>query len=266
MRLGVVLMTVATLLVCQMAARAAADRKTLTVVCETGQVYPYLIGHGESFREQPGIAVEMVRLVADRLGMELVMKRFPWKRCLEVELKNGRADGAFQSSYLPEREAFGHYPMKGGHPDQDHMLFTQNYAFYRLKTSRVAWDGRKLTGFSGVVGIPPGYSVGRELKKLGLSYETSPPGSILKKMASGRLQLAALLEQEGDRLLVENPELNRVIEKVSPPLITKPYYLMLSHQFVHDNPKLADRIWQMVREVRLKEYPRLQNEYVHQHQ
>jgi polar amino acid transport system substrate-binding protein len=155
--------------------------------------------------------------------------------------------------------------MKGGHPDQDHMLFTQNYAFYRLKTSHVAWDGRKLTGFSGVVGVPPGYSVCKELKKLGLSYESSPPRSILKKMASGRLQLAALLEQEGDRLLMEDPELNGVIEKMSPPLVTKPYYLMLSHQFVRDNPKLADRIWQLVREVRLKEYPRLQNEYVHQH-
>jgi polar amino acid transport system substrate-binding protein len=260
-----ILLTTMLLLVCQDNCRAdAVQRKRLTVVCEVGQVYPYIIGDGERFSApRPGIAVEMVRMVADRLGLELELKRLPWKRCLEVELKSGHADGAFQSSYLPEREAYGHYPMKGGQPNSDYMLFTQTYSLYKQKKSRIGWDGKKLVNFRGVAGIPPGYSIGHEMKKMGVPYESSSSLSILKKLASGRLQMAALLESEGDRLMEGNGSLAAVIEKMSPPLIVKPYYLMLSHQFVRDYPDLAERIWTTVREVRLREYPRLLREYEH---
>jgi len=35
-----------------------------------------------------------------------------------------------------------------------------------------------------------------------------------------------------------------------PPLATKPYYLMLSHQFVGNHPEMAQQIWDTIKIIR----------------
>jgi polar amino acid transport system substrate-binding protein len=47
-----------------------------------------------------------------------------------------------------------------------------------------------------------------------------------------------------------HPSLAGKIEVRGPPLIEKPYYLMLSHQFVATEPALAERIWRTIAQVR----------------
>lgn len=40
------------------------------------------------------------------------------------------------------------------------------------------------------------------------------------------------------------------IEKLEPPLKSKPYFLMLSHQFVGNHPDVAERLWNAIGQVR----------------
>ena len=70
----------------------------------------------------------------------------------------------------------------------------------------------------------------------------------------------AALGVTADLLLKKHPELNKVIVKVSPPIVSKEYYVMLSNQFVNSNPALAEKIWNAIGEMRIKEFPKLVKE------
>lgn len=243
-------------------APAFAAKKILTIVCEDKEDFPNVIGDGEKINENlPGVAIEFVRILGQKLGMKVVVKRMPWKRCLDIEVKQGKADGVIPISYKKEREEIGAYPMKNGKPDPNLMFSMQSYVFYKQRGARVEWDGYNILNFKGIVGAPPGYSVIDDIKKMGLPVGEGFALSNMYKLASGKIQLAASLEQEGDQVLATYPDLNHKIEKVTPPIITKPYYLMLSHQFVRNNPELAKRIWNTIQELREKEYKKLVRKY-----
>jgi len=78
---------------------------------------PWIIGGGSQLSPQlPGIEIELYRLMAARLNLQLEMVRIPWKRCLS-EVKQGRADGIFPASFKPERLSLGVYPMRNGKLD-----------------------------------------------------------------------------------------------------------------------------------------------------
>jgi polar amino acid transport system substrate-binding protein len=50
--------------------------------------------------------------------------------------------------------------------------------------------------------------------------------------------------------------------KLSPPLVTKPYYLLLSRQFVMRDPGLANAVWGAIPEVRAsREFHELETLY-----
>jgi len=46
------------------------------------------------------------------------------------------------------------------------------------------------------------------------------------------------------------------IEVLPTPLVEKPYYLILSHAFVAQQPELAARIWKAIEEVRTSAFYR----------
>lgn len=242
------------------AVRAAPG--TLVILCEDREDFPNVIGDGERINERrPGVAIEFVRLLGKKLKMNVVIKRMPWKRCLEIEIRQGRADGVIPISYRKEREEIGAYPMKNGKPDARYMFSVESYMFYKPKGSQIAWDGGIIRDFRGIVGAPPGYSVIDNILKMGLRLEEGYSLANMQKLVSGRIQLVAALEREGDHVLVTHPDLGRKIEKIRPPIVTKNYFLMLSHQFVNNNPALANKIWDTVRVLRETEYKRLVRKY-----
>lgn len=53
-----------------------------------------------------------------------------------------------------------------------------------------------------------------------------------------------------DSILRENKKKFGNIIKVKPPLKTKTYYLMLSHQFIENHPELSEAIWDAIAGVR----------------
>ena len=240
-----------------------AQTKVFTFVCEDKEDFPGVMGNSPAILpNNPGAGIEALRLVASRLGIEIKFVRMPWTRALEFELKNGTVDGLFTASYKKERETFGLYPMKAGVIDDSKALYSSNYVFYKLKSSKIEWDGKTLTGLLGNIGAPRGYSIVGDLQKLGYTMEESD-GTLtdFKKMDANRMEIAAELELTGDLFLERNPYLAQKIIKLSPPIVMKPYYVMLSKQFVAANPELAVKIWDSIGDMR-SEYIKIAAKYL----
>ncbi|OHD19564.1 MAG: hypothetical protein A2086_14445 [Spirochaetes bacterium GWD1_27_9] len=240
-----------------------AETVNLIFVYEDKQSFPDFIGNGDNINwDKPGVAVECMKLLEKKLDIKITFKRFPWKRCLEVMLKDGKSDGVFTASYKKEREEFGVYPKKNGLIDESRKYNKTNYCFYKLKESKITWDGKEIKNLSKKIGAPLGYSIVDDLKGMGYTVETSSStANNLKELSVGILDLVAAWETEGDYLIEKSPEFNKNIEKLNPPIISKNYYLMLSHQFVNKNPQLAEKIWDALAEIRQKDYPNIVKKY-----
>lgn len=236
---------------------------TLTLVTEDKENFPYLIGNGAKIEDnKPGIPIEIMKKVEEKLGIKIIIKRMPWKRCLESDLKEGLADMAMSGSYKKEREEFGVYPTKNGKVDESKRIYTAAYSFYRHTDSKATWDGKVLKDFAGSVGAPLGYSIVGDLKGMGYTVEESPNClNDFMKLSKKRIEVIAELEPQADALLEKNKEFSKVTVKMTPPIAVKPYYVMMSHQFYAKNPKLAQTIWDAIEEVREKELTKLYEKY-----
>ena len=211
----------------------------------------------------PGPALSSSSCSSEELGLRLVIKRLPWKRALELELKNGTVDGLFPVSYRKEREDFGTLPMKEGKADEGRSMFVSSYHFYKLRTSPLDWDGRTLRHLDGAIGASRGYSIVDDLKLMGYKVEESDDGrKDLRRLTQGWLGAIAALESAEDHLLEASAEFSGLVVKVQPPISKKHYYLMLSRQFVASNPELAQRIWDKCKELRDRELPRILRKYL----
>ncbi len=213
--------------------------------------YPFQTGDGRHINmEKPGIAVEMLRLIQKKVNIDIVFKRLPWPRGL-VELKTGKIDGLFNASYKPKRLEFGAYPMKNGQIDLDRYSYNNSYCLYKIKGSAISWDGIKFDNLNKGIIVVRGFSIVDDLNKMGIIvYETNNTTKCMNLLVYGRADGVASLELAGDAILRGNESKFGTIVKVKPPLKTKAYYLMLSHQFVEKHSELAETIWDAIAEVR----------------
>ena len=233
------------------AAPQAYSAQTIVFSCEDIQAFPDLMGTGSKvLPSNPGMAIEAIRLLEKKLNIKIVIKRKPWKRVLS-DLKADKAQGAFLASYKDKRKEFGKYPEKNGKVDPSRRFTASSYALYRLKGSSVDFDGTNFKGITGKVGAPIGYSIVDDLRKKGLKVDEGKNSLLdLKKLSLGRLSAVAGLEADADFFLSENSDLSSKIEKVKTLITTKPYYFMLSHQFVKKNPALAEKIFDTLASIR----------------
>ena len=116
--------------------------------------------------------------------------------------------------------------------------------------NNVQWDGKKLA-VPGAVGAQPGYSIIEMLKGQGVKVDDGgkTADDNLKKVLSGRVDAAALQTLEGNNSLT-NEEFAAKIEKVTPTLVDKPFFLMLSKQFVGKYGEFSKEIWNTVAQLR----------------
>ncbi len=91
-----------------------------------------------------------------------------------------------------------------------------------------------------------------------MSYGTK---SNLERLALRRVDLAALHDVTADSIIKSNPTSFKNIEKLRPAYITKAYYLMLSHDFVEKNPKIAQQIWDAIEIIRETEFDEIASKY-----
>lgn len=244
------------------AALGAHAQPVVRLSFETKANPPRYLGEGTVIdKDRPGLSIELLRLVEQRVGVRFELQRVPWARSLYL-LESNQVDGVFHMSYLAERTRFAAYPMKSGLPDPERSFFIQSYYLYARKDTQVTWDGDKLAA-KGPVGTTRGYSVVRRLESLGahVEQENDLPGS-LRKVLAGRLDAYAELENMAAAVLASHPVEMRDIVKLTPALRTEPYYLVLSKGFQARDPALAERIWDAIGEAkRTPQYRELERRY-----
>jgi polar amino acid transport system substrate-binding protein len=77
-----------------------------------------------------------------------------------------------------------------------------------------------------------------------------------------RIDGVVLQEVTADYYLRTDPKTYQAITKVSPPIKTKAYYLMLSHAFVDQHPDIAETIWDTLKMLRETEFDTIAAKYL----
>ncbi len=221
--------------------------ETIRAAYEDKSLPPYYTGTSEDIDPvSPGVSVELMQEAAKAAGIEIKFVRMPWLRCLK-SLQRGEVDVIFNASFKEDRLESGVYPMAGGKLDPSRRIATISYVLYRLKGTSVAFTGTSVTGLDGPVGASSGYSIVEDLTRMGVKTEEAADVTInFKKLASKRIPAVAGLEVQGDVLLPDFP----AIEKVSPPLVSKDYFVMASHQLYDSRRDVVERLWAKLAEVR----------------
>ncbi|MBL8470953.1 MAG: transporter substrate-binding domain-containing protein [Rhodocyclaceae bacterium] len=240
--------------ICMFAATAVAG-ETLALCVEKADVRPWRTQDGG------GLNIDLLNRVAGNLGLRFDYRGMPWKRCL-AELKANAVAGAIGASFKADRLELAVYP-GGNPPDASKRLNVDRYVVLRRKGAKVDWDGKAFSYLDGAVGIQLGYSVGDQLRAMGVKVDegTQKGAELLHKLAAGRLAAAAMLDGEAVFVLDTNPALAAEIQILPQPLVEKPYFLVFSHEFARSQADLAGRIWQAIATVRNSaEYQKLERD------
>jgi polar amino acid transport system substrate-binding protein len=224
---------------------------------ENASQYPYYVGDtSKVFNEKPGAAVELVKLLEQKIpDFKVEFIRRPWKQCL-LMLNEGQVDGIFNASFNTQRLAIGTYPWKNNSVDSNRRITTINYHFYRLKGSMFHWDGDTVSGLIPKVGTTLGYSIEGDLERMGIEILSARNIQLnFSNLFRGKVNALALQDITGDFHIKRKAGL-KSIEKVLPALYTKTYYLVLSKQFNNKYPELSEIIWNklaLLREEKMSE-------------
>lgn len=245
-------------------ARADEAKVNFRICYEDVSQPPYYFGAGTEIpSEKPGIYIDISDILQQRLNLNIQHFRAPWKRCLAMLRKNA-VGAVYGASFKEDRLVIGRYPMAGGKVDEERRITTKSYSLYRNAEAKIRWDGAVLDHNQGQIGAPLGYSIIPFLEKHGAKVVTRwTTESGLDLVSLGRLQSFAAQDPAADALIIENPHKYRNVVKVVPPLQTKSYYMMISHGFYQQMPKLAEEIWNTIALIRNEELPKLYVKYAH---
>ncbi|MFC3627440.1 hypothetical protein ACFOKJ_15075 [Vogesella amnigena] len=245
---------IATLLLAALPAQADTS---LRLVMSDQAGPPYLAGVGRELANPPGLAMELVQQAARHCAVRLEIDRQASLRLLQ-NLRTGMADAALLLSYNAERGGYAHYPLRDGVPDSRYRLTTLSYSFYVRSDSNIRWDGRVLSGFSGKVGTDLGWSVVKDLEQLGIAVENAVgvPAN-LGKLRLGRIKVYAAQNIIVDSYLQDRSDL----VALTPPIVTKDYFLPFSLAFAASNPQTVQCMWQQIAERRDTLYRQRAKEY-----
>ena len=233
---------------------ALLGRRSPTIAAEPVRIVfdvfenpPLIDGNGTEIDPvKPGLAIELLRMASERANIAIELSRTPWERGLYL-IQTGQADAIFASSFVQDRLRYGVYPMQDNHPDTRRKLFDQSYRLYIRTGSGVGWDGKTLTNLHAPVGATTGYAVVPVLHAMGIEVVEEPSHlANLRKLVAGRIDAYAELDTHVRPLLQNNrAEFGGIIE-LSPPVLTKPYYVMFSKIFYARAPEVAERIWDAI--------------------
>ncbi|OHD23427.1 MAG: hypothetical protein A2Y34_09225 [Spirochaetes bacterium GWC1_27_15] len=230
----------------------------MVVAFEDNTDYPWIIDNGT------GIDFELLNLIAKKLNIQIEYKKYPWKRCLDL-LKENSVDGLLNASFKIERLENGVYPIQsdGKNPDETKSFHTGGYSLYKLKGAKLEWDGKTIKNVEGKIGAQLGFSIIDFLKNANIEVDDSSKtiNTNIEKLLKNRICGAALPTTSTDFIISKTENYNQ-IEKISPPLQSKPYYFMLSYSFFKRYPDISKEIWEQAKKLKnSKEYNKIMSDF-----
>ncbi|ASM98444.1 hypothetical protein AOT11_03070 [Vibrio vulnificus NBRC 15645 = ATCC 27562] len=207
------------------------------------------MGNGNLVVEPPGVSVDVIEQAARLLNIKINYVRVPGKRVLS-QIKANQVNGGFIFSYSQERAQYARYPMKDQQADHNLRIATLDYYFYKLKEQPFTWDGLQLSSIGDVpVGAHTGFSITKRLKESNVNIlEIGNTEKLFEMLGKRRLSAIAIQSNIASSYINEHQLSN--VERVSPPISTKDYYLIFSHEFAEENPQLVQNIWEMIGLIR----------------
>ena len=213
---------------------------TLNLV--TFEYYPTMYREREEIK---GCAVYIVREALQRMGYDMVINMYPFKRGL-LMVENGTADGMFTVYKTPEREKFACYP--------ELPVMYRTISFYVLKNSDITFDGdlEKMLTYS--LSTVLGYSFGKTLDRFirGGKFKSVYPANTsevaLKILLNKRADIMPHTELDMMHLLKKEGAENRT-KKLSPTIEKVPTYLIFSKRR-KKAAQLADRFVEIINEMK----------------
>ncbi|MBT3360700.1 MAG: transporter substrate-binding domain-containing protein [Rhodospirillales bacterium] len=230
----------------------SADAKAkIRVVYNTEPNHPFITGKGTKIdAERPGLTIDLLHEVSRQIGIEFEFKRVPWRRALFM-VEAGQADAVFHSSFKTERTTFGAYPVKNGMPDETRKIADFSYHIYTTKKYGVSWDGKVIGNARRPIGVMRGAAMFDILKNAGHKVDDAISSAVnLRKLVGGRICAYVDLEGVVDPNLSAHPEWLEIVQKLSPPIRTQPYFLMFSKAFADSQPELTERVWDAIGDFR----------------
>jgi polar amino acid transport system substrate-binding protein len=229
----------------QDASKAAKLNLTLKICHGVEQSFPWILKNGK------GMNIVLLEMLAAKTGAKIEMVGMSWEKCL-AGVESGEVAGLVGASYKEDRAKYAMYPMANGKLDSARKIHTDAYNLYKLKGNPLAWDGSKLSNLSGQIGAQKGYSVVGDLKKLGAQVDDSlaSADAVMQKLASGKIQGAAMLTYDGEGLLEGSADLASKIETLAPVLVDKPYFLIIGKGFYSKNQEAVEALWSAIPAVR----------------
>ncbi len=223
-------------------------QNTIKVGLQDNDGSPLLMGDGSALSNPAGIGVDIIKLAAKELNIDLEIIREPNKR-VQTSFEAGLFDASGFYSHNKDRENWGVFPSENGKINKAKRIFVQSYYIYAYPETNIAWDGEKMIGAK-LIGANSGYSVVNNLKRLNIPVnEAKSIRQNLEMLSRGRIQGYAAQDAAIDPIIATYPEWGKLI-KVGPPVKTKEYYFMFSHEYYKKNKKKADSFWKKIEEVR----------------
>lgn len=219
--------------------------RTLRIGVEDTSYYPWSMPDGS------GVDLLLARAVAQEMQLAVDFKILPWPQCL-ADLLAGKLDAVLNASYSPERAKLFAYPLKDGVVDENCRTHIDGYSLYRRKGGTAVWLNGKLEHCSSPVAVQRGFSVGEILKVGGarLDERHQAPEDILALMQQGKIEAAALLHTNTDRLLELHSEWAATVEKAPFCIVSKPYYLIFNKELSEHEPEMTRAFWKRLAALR----------------
>lgn len=245
---------------------ADITKQTVKILLNTKKYPPHVMDEGVTINwEFPGISLELLRMVENKLGLKFEYYRTAWKRGLYM-IEHGDGDAIFPSSYRKERAEYALYPMTDNAPEPSKAIRTYAYWLYVRKDSNVTWDGQRIENLNNPVASGKGNAIIGDLKKMGYAVNESASHDytpMLEMLLAHRVDAVAGFGGRVEREIAKRPERYSNIRRVDIPLRQKNGYLMFSKHFAREHAETMEQIWEMIKTIKASpEFEKIRQKYL----
>lgn len=216
---------------------------------------PYVNEDFATNNQLPGITIEILNIVQERLDLTINIKKKPWVRVVE-DIKHNRLDGGFHFSYFPARNEYLKYPIMAGeaNPARSYALSVRSDMLYRLSTSTLEWDGInfKKPGSNRIsLGVIRGGAFASKVNQNRYDLiQVSSNEQLLQLLIQGRVDGIVGLDSMINHQIKTLPlVIQEQIKKDQTIIAEMHFFLVFSNGFYKKNKELVWAIWSIIEEL-----------------